>query len=443
MAAHRASSSANTGATAASSLVVSIPSGMQYHDVMLAAIAHDGGTTSTISTPSGWTLLRNTVSATAGLRITLYWRLVDGTESANYTWNFDTARQASGVITAHSGTAITPPPSNSSGSTTTASTSLAGVGTNSTQETGLGLQFYAARNTTGSITQTPNIAYTKRVDTCTTASVFIGLAAQDTTKGLPIGGTTTTGTTVSTSSTGVGVAVFLEDARPAFLPLNVDEFTVGSASTSSSSIPGSAIVTTTPNQTILAIITINKDAVTVSSLVTTGLTWTLVSRANTNTGSVEIWRTFIATPTTTGTTTITFSAAAVSVNYMFAGFMNADFSGSNGSAAIGAVTSGTFSAAAPSASVTTTRNNSMVWAFAQSSTTATAPTAGSGQTIIRSQTDATNTAQSIMWRQTSRTPQSGTTVTMNLTAPAAGTGNITAIEILPAQIYSLGALGVG
>jgi hypothetical protein len=48
-----------------------------------------------------------------------------------------------------------------------------------------------------------------------------------------------------------------------------------------------------------------------------------------------------------------------------------------------------------------------------------------------------------MWRQSSRTATTGTTVTMNATAPAAGTGNILAVEVLTQRIYNLSTTGSG
>ncbi len=441
-AAYRSSLSTNTGATAASSITVSLPAGIQYHDVLIAAITHDGGTSSTINTPSGWTLLRIGSSAGALLRMTVFWRLVDGSEPANYTWTFDAARQAAAAICAYSGAATTPPPGNNGVSTTTAGLSLAGTGANCTQESGLGLQFFSTRNTTGSVTQTANAAYTKREDTCTTASVFIGLAAQDNVKGLPVTSTSATGNTLSVASTGLMIAIFLEDARPAFLPMNADEYFVGSITASASSMTGS-VLSNVPNVTFLALVTINKDTSTVSSITTTGLTWALVSRTNTNAGSTELWRAFSAAPLASTATTVTLSTSVVSASFLIAGLIHADFTSADGSSAIGAISTGTFSSAAPSISLTTTRSGSWVWCVAQSATTAAAVTAGSAQTVVRTQTDATNTTQSLLWRQTNRTLVAGTTVTMNLTAPTTGTGNMLVVEILPHRFGHLSTLGAG
>jgi hypothetical protein len=374
----------------------------------------------------------------------LFWRLVDGTESSSYNWSFDTARQAAGCILAYSGASITVPPSSNSGSTTTAGTNLAGVGTNSSYETGLALQFYGTRNTTGAGSQTAGGTYIKREDTCTTASVFMGLAAQDATKGLPVGGTASTGNTCTVASTAQGFALFLEDARPAFTGLAADQYSEASITASANILTATSTQANVPNTSFLAWVSINKDVATVSSIATGGLlTWTFVTRVNTNAGCLELWRAFAAQPFTSTNTIVTLSANVTSANCMVLGFIGADFSSGTGSSAIGAVSTGAFSAAAPSISLTTTRNNSWVWAVANSSNTSSTITAGSSQTLTRTQTDSTNATESWMWRQSSRTPTTGTTVTMNATAPSGGTGNILAVEILPHRFGHMSSLGVG
>ena len=440
---YRSSVSTNTGATAAGSITVNVPAGIQVHDVLISMIGHDGGVSSTISTPSGWTVLRTGSSAAAGIRAHMFWRLADGSEPASYTWNFDTTRQASGTIVAYSGASITIPPSNSSASLTAANTALTGSSTTATYETGMALQFFVSRNTIAATTQTAGGSYVKREDTCTTASVFIGLTAQEQARTLPIGATASAGNTCTTASTSVCYSLFIDDARPAFLPLAIDEVTANSISTSGSTITMASLQTNVPNVTLLAFVSINNTTATVSSIASAGLTWVLVSRANAATGCVEVWSAAAITPTSVATSTITFSTSVFSANAIFAGFIGADFSGTNGSAAIGAKTSSTMAGSAPSVSLTTTRNNSWVWAITNSTTTNTI-TVGSGQTLERSQVDSTNVAESFMWRQTSYfNIPAGTTVTLNATAPSAATGNILAVEILAAQTHNLSALGSG
>jgi hypothetical protein len=374
----------------------------------------------------------------------LFWRLVNGTESSSYSWTFDTTRQAAGCIVAYSGVNITVPPSSNSGSTTTAGTSLAGVGTNSSYETGLALQFYGTRNTTGASSQTAGGTYVKREDTCTTASVFMGIAAQDATKGLTVGGTATTGNTCTVASTAQGFALFLEDARPAFTGLAADQYSEASFTASANTLTATSTQANVPNTNFLAWISINKDTATVSSIATGGLlTWSFVTRVNTNAGCLELWQAFAAQPFNSTSTIVTLSTSVTSANCMVVGFIGADPTSGTGSSAIGAVATGTFTAAAPSISLVTTRNNSWVWAVANSSNTSSTITAGSSQTIIRTQTDSTNATESWMWRQSSRTATTGTTVTMNATAPAAGTGNILAVEVLTQRIYNLSTTGSG
>jgi hypothetical protein len=239
------------------------------------------------------------------------------------------------------------------------------------------------------------------------------------------------------------MVVFLEDARPTFNYLQEDEFVVGSASASASTFTSAASVQTNfPNTLLLLFVTINKDVATVSSI-SGGLTWTNVGRANTNNGSCEVWRTFVATPISAQQLTINTSAAVVSINYMMAGFVGVDLTGTNGSGAIGAVATGTSTTAAPTLNLVTTRNNSWVWSAFNAGGITGSPTAGSGQTVLRNVNDTTNTAVGWFSRQNALTATSGTTVTSNATAPTTGSCNIISVEILPALRHHMGVSGVG
>jgi hypothetical protein len=440
--AYRSSVSANTGAAAASSLTVTLPAGIQTHDVLIATITHDANASSTMSTPSGWTVLRNMLSTAAGIRLVVFWRLVDGTEPTNYTWTFDSARQASGSILAYSGAAITVPPSNTFTSTTIAGPTLVGASTGGTYESGMALQFFAARNTTGVMTQTTNGSYISREDTCTTTSTFVGLKSQEQSRALPVSATPGINNSCTVNSTSVCIAVFLEDARPVFSILATDEFSVNSITASTSSITTASLQTNIPSTSLVAVVMINRDATTVSSIATTGLTWQFSSRSNTQAGCVELWTAFAPTPLSPSTVTITFAASLVSVNAMILALVGADTSSGNGASAIGAVTASSSTSATYSASVVTTRNNSWVWGAINTASTATI-TSGTAQTNIRSQTDATNIGESRVQRLNSLTPTTGTTATINGTLGASANVNILVFEILPAQNYPLSTTGVG
>jgi hypothetical protein len=117
--------------------------------------------------------------------------------------------------------------------------------------------------------------------------------------------------------------------------------------------------------------------------------------------------------------------------------------GTNGSGAIGTFLTGTSSSAAPTLSVTTTRNNSWVWASSNDPSHDTSFTVSAGQTLLRQYGDATNLCSSAVSQQSAVTLVSGTSVTMNYTAPTVDSCNILGVEILRATHLNLGSQGVG
>ncbi len=442
---YRSSTSGNTGGTPASSIVVPMPAGVQTGDLILVSITADGGSGAAMPTvPAGWNQLFNGTQGT-NIRLWIYGRIATGYETATYTWGLDTTRATSWVSAAYSGTAQFMPFAQSSANTTTASTTIAGAGPNSTYEGGRTVQIIAARNVTAPSTITSTGGYTKKEETCTTSGTFMNLELQETAaKGVPMGGVNANGATCSQTVNAILVAIFIEDSHPAFVTMDEDTFVVGSFSAARSSLTTSNWQTNYPNELLLAFVGINKDATTVSSITGAGLTWVLVARANTNAGSSEIWRAFSPVPLINQQMTITFSASTISGNIMFASIVGADMTGANGSGAVGATNTGSTTAAAPSISLTTTRSNSWVWAMGNEGTAAAGTiTAGGGQTISRSNNDTTNAAASWMLRQNNLTATSGTIVTMNCTAPTTDNCNMAAIEILPAIRSSLSSLGVG
>jgi hypothetical protein len=440
---YRSSVSTNTGAAAAASLQLNLPAGIQVNDILIAAFSVDGGTASTTTPPSGWTILQSVTQGT-NTRLSVYYRIVTGYEAANYTWTFDVARFASGSIVAYSGASIYAPVAFASALTASASTTVTGAGPNSTYEIGRGLQICATRNTTAVTTLTSTGSFAKREETSTTATTFMGVMVQDTGKGLPIGGLANNNCTSTQSVTGLCWSVFIEEARPSFAILGEDEFICGSQTTPVTTTNTALLQTNVPNCLILAFIMINKDVATVSSITGGGLTWVLVGRSNANAGSTEIWRAFAAAPLPPTSLLITYSQSVTSLNQIFAAIQGADIAGANGSGAIGSFVTGSTTAAAASIGVTTTSDNSWVWAAASMGNAAPGTiTPGSNQTILRSQTDSANAAGSWMWRQNALTPTTGTVVTMNCSAPTTGNCNIAAVEVLPAIRKPNASLGVG
>jgi hypothetical protein len=439
---YRSSSTANTGAATAGSLAVSLPAGTQVNDALVVGFSVDGGAAVTITPPAGWTTIRTT-SGTSVQNV-VYWRLVDGTEPASYTWTFDSSRFASATMAAYSGAYPFPPPSTAATTANTASTSItmaAGVTTYS----GAAVQFIATRNTTGTATTSVGGSWTGRSDTTTTATTFMESELSDQSKSLPAGGLATNTATCTRSVTSVCISVFLDDAHPPLGTLGEDEYFVTGVTTSVATSNFTNVQTNYTNELLLAFVSINKDTgATVSSITTTGQTWELVGRANANAGSTELWRTVVASPTRAIGVTVNFSTNIVSANITILGITGAS-PASNGAAAIGAFTTGSTSGVPPSLSLTTTRNNSWVFFAANLPGSTGTPVGGTGQTIMRFQNDTTNTALGLMQRNNALTTSSGTNVTMNDTSPATPTTNMLAVEFLPqaSAASNLMLLGVG
>jgi len=255
--------------------------------------------------------------------------------------------------------------------------------------------------------------------------------------------------TFSASTTAVGIsnivtitATYASSAtatltvNPVFPPapgiVNVDADVSTHQSTSSSTLTSGAFSTQVSNELVLALI--SSDAVqpnlTVTGVAGGGLTWNLVVRTNAQGGTAEIWRALAPSVLSNVTATATFSASSPSASITIMTFAGVDTSGTNGSGAIGNTASNSSGKAAPTASLTTTRNKSWVLGVGNDYTSAIARTVGSNQILIDQ--DLTPTGDTL-WsqRQNVPTPTSGTSVTINDTAPAADSFNLAIVEVRP------------
>ena len=113
-------------------------------------------------------------------------------------------------------------------------------------------------------------------------------------------------------------------------------------------------------------------------------------------------------------------------------FTGADPTGTGGSGAIGATGGGSSAAGTPTASLVTTRNNSWVFGVGTDWDNALARTLGPNQSLVH---QFLTPVGSTYWvqRQNSVTPLSGTTVTINDTAPGNDKYDLSIVEILPAS----------
>ncbi|HEY1216190.1 MAG TPA: hypothetical protein VGE93_21385, partial [Bryobacteraceae bacterium] len=225
-------------------------------------------------------------------------------------------------------------------------------------------------------------------------------------------------TATATATTATGLAI---DAK-----VSVDQ---GTASTT---VTTGAFSTKSGNELLLAFIESDSSSAanTVSGVSGAGLTWVLVKRTNTQKGTAEIWRTFASSALTNVTVTATLAQKVVSSMTVMS-FSGVDTSGTSGSGAIGSTASGSASSGAPTASLVTTRNSSWVFGVGNDYDNAIARTPSTGQTLVHQYLTPTGDTYWVQM-QNSPTPTSGTTVTINDTAPTTDRYNLTICEILPA-----------
>jgi hypothetical protein len=202
----------------------------------------------------------------------------------------------------------------------------------------------------------------------------------------------------------------------------------------STTVATPAFSTTASNELLLAFVStdfISGTNTTVTGISGAGLTWVLVLRTNTQSGTAEIWRAFAPSALTNVTVTATISHSVVS-SMTVVTFTGANTSGTNGSGAIGATKSTNAKTGAPSASLVTTQNGSWVFGVGNDYDNAIARTLGAGQTLVHQDLASTGDTYWVQM-QTSPTPLSGTTVTINDTAPTTDRYNLSICEILPAN----------
>src|SRR6185312_4427603 len=154
-------------------------------------------------------------------------------------------------------------------------------------------------------------------------------------------------------------------------------------------------------------------------------------RSDQQLGTSEIWRAMAGVPLTGVTVTATLSQSVPS-SITVVGFGGADASGTNGSAAIGATVATNKSSGAPAATLVTTRNNSWVYAVGDDWDNAISRTMGSNQVMVHQYLAPVGDTYWVQ-RRSATTPSSGTTVTINDTAPTSDRYNMAAVEILPAS----------
>ena len=119
--------SSNTSSGVASSVTITVPSGTVSGDVLVAAIAFNGSSATTINAPAGWNLiLSNSNGATHTLAT--YYHVAGGSEPASYTFTLGTAGlRITGGMARYTGVDTSNPINGSIGTTGTASSPVTGT----------------------------------------------------------------------------------------------------------------------------------------------------------------------------------------------------------------------------------------------------------------------------------------------------------------------------
>lgn len=215
--------------------------------------------------------------------------------------------------------------------------------------------------------------------------------------------------------------------------LVIDRTVSGNNSSAINSVQTQSFSTANANELLLAFVSADSTTTsgnTVTSVRGAGLTWQFVARANSVPGDAEIWRAL--SPAALSSVTITANLAqSAAASITVVAFSGADLSGSNGSGAIGATATFSAPSGTPSGSVTTTRDGSWVFAVGADWDNAIARALGPDQSMVHQYLAPVNDTYWVQ-RQNSAASPSGTTVTMNDTAPTADKYNLTLVEVLPA-----------
>jgi len=201
-------------------------------------------------------------------------------------------------------------------------------------------------------------------------------------------------------------------------------------SNNATTIVSPALSTTAGNELLLAFIATDNTqtaAITVNNVTGGGLAWVLVRRTNTQRGTSEIWRAFAPTTLTNVTVTGTLSQSVPAFITVMS-FKGVDTTGTNGSGAIGATGSGNANPGAPTATLVTTRANSIVIGVGNDWDNGVARTPGPNQTVVQQYIA---TVGDTFWVQQVTNPVtgSGTSVTINDTAPTGDRYNLTICEV--------------
>jgi hypothetical protein len=253
----------------------------------------------------------------------------------------------------------------------------------------------------------------------------------------------TTGNVVVTAAGGISSnGVRFKVLNPGGVAIDQLVFADGTAAATTRAT--AAFSTSAANELLLAFVSSGRSTTTnpvVNSIAGGSLTWVLVQRTNTQLGTAEIWRAFAPAVLTNATVTATFSQSVLS-SMTVVSFTGVDTTGTNGSGAIGATATANAATGAPTATLTTTRANSVVFGVGDDPTAKTARTLGANQSLVHQLLCGPSTQTCTLWVQQAPKliPASGTAVTINDTAPTADAYNLSLVEVRPVATVTAPAI---
>ena len=225
--------------------------------------------------------------------------------------------------------------------------------------------------------------------------------------------------------------------------LAIDVVTYGDSNSPSTTAVTSTFSTTASNELLLAFISADSSAspnTTVTQVAGGGLIWVLVERTNVQKGTAEIWRAF-ATSALSGITVTATLSQKVDSSITVMTFAGVNTSGTNGSGAIGAVGSGNADPGAPTAALVATANGSLVLGVGDDWDSAVARTLGPNQAMVHQFLASVGDTYWVQ-RESNATSLSGTSITLNDSAPTSDRYNLTIVEVLPVAAGTVGTYGI-
>ena len=201
---------ANDNGTGSTSLTLTRPTGTQANDTLIAQVVAAGGTGTTITAPSGWTLIATATNAT-NVRTATYRHLAVGGDPANWAWTLSTSKPAAGGIAAYTGVDTTNPIDVTATATASAATSHVAPTVTTTTWNGLHL---AVHGLTTATTVTPAAGATERHDRASAGTTPVTAELADS----PLTTPGATGTRTATSPAAANSASQTITLRPASVP---------------------------------------------------------------------------------------------------------------------------------------------------------------------------------------------------------------------------------